>query len=138
MGAQMTKKSNSVDRDRQWVTYAVLVATLTWAGLWGVTRFPVTDAAQVVFFALLFVAIASTVMPAVAYLNARFGKVNSQRTYRARFVRQSIWLGIFVVIVGWLQTRRMLTVTLALILMAVLALTETFLITREVPPRADY
>jgi hypothetical protein len=134
----MTKKSNSADYDRQWITYAVLIATLSWLGLWGVTRFPVSDAALVVFFVLLFVAIASTVMPAVAYLNARFGKLESQRIYRVRFIRQSIWLGIFVVIVGWLQTRRMLTVTLALILMAVLALTEMFLITREVPPRSDY
>jgi hypothetical protein len=134
----VTKKSNSADHHRRWITYAVLIATLSWLGLWGVTRFPVSDAALVVFFVLLFVAIASTVMPAVAYLNARFGKVESQRIYRARFVRQSIWLGIFVVIVGWLQTRRMLTATLALILMAVLALTEMFLITREVPPRSDY
>jgi len=117
--------------------YAVLVALLAWAGLWGVLQLPITDASTVIFFVLLFVAITSTAMPPVAYLNARFGQVDSQRVYRVRFIRQSIWMGTFVVIAGWLQTRRILTVTLALILLAVLALTETFLITREAPPTSD-
>ena len=117
--------------------YAVLTALLAWAGLWGVVQLPITDASKVIFFVLLFIAITSTTMPPVAYLNARFGQIGSQRIYRARFIRQSIWMGTFVVIAGWLQTRRMLTVTLALILLAVLALTETFLITREAPSTSD-
>ena len=115
-----------------------LIALIAWTGLWGVTRLPVTDAAHVVFFILLFAAVTSTVMPPVAYLNARFARNDNQRVQRMRFVRQSIWIGTFVVIAGWLQTRRMLTTTLALILMAVLALMETFLITRELPSRSDY
>jgi hypothetical protein len=129
----MAKKPDQASHSRRWIAVAVLVALLAWLGLWGVVQLPITDASQAVFFALLFVATASTVMPPVAYLNARFAQVSEPRTYRVRFVRQSIWLGLFVVIAGWLQTRRILTVTLALILMAVLALTETFLITREVP-----
>jgi hypothetical protein len=134
----MTKKPDFARQDRQWGLCAVLVALIAWAGLWAVTRLPVTDAAQIVFFTLLFVATASTMMPPVAYLNARFGQNSSQRIHRARFVRQSIWVGTFVVIAGWLQSRRMLTTTLALILLAVLALTETFLITREVPGKSGY
>jgi hypothetical protein len=72
-------------------------------------------------------------MPPIAYLNTRFGKCPAQRTYQARFVRQSIWLGLFCVVSGWLQAKRILTATLALILVAVFFLTETFLITRESP-----
>ena len=106
-------------------------------GLWGVVQLPITNASQVVFFALLFIATACTVRPPIAYLTVRFAHRGNLRTQQVRFVRQSIWLGVFVVIAGWLQTRRILTVTLALILMAVLALTETFLITREVPPASD-
>jgi hypothetical protein len=127
----VAKKSSR--QGRRWVSAAVLVAFLSWTGLWGVIQLPITDLAKILFFVLLFVAIASTVMPPIAYLNARFGQCDNQRTHRARFVRQSIWLGAFIVIAAWLQMRRMLTVTLALILMAVFALTETFLITREGP-----
>ena len=133
----MAKKPRPVARRTSWMVVAILVALLAWLCLWGVVQLPITNASQVVFFALLFVATACTVMPPVAYLNNRFAQEGSLRTLRARFVRQSIWLGTFVVIAGWLQTRRMLTLTLALILMAVLALTETFLITREIPPAPD-
>jgi hypothetical protein len=133
----MAKTPDPASRDRRWMPYALLTALFAWAGLWGVVQLPITDASKVIFFALLFVAIASTAMPPVAYLNARFGRIDSQRVHRARFVRQSIWMGTFVVVAGWLQTRRMLTVTLALILLAVLALTEMFLITREVPSTSD-
>jgi hypothetical protein len=129
----VAKKPDRTRPGRRWVSAAVLVALLSWTGLWGVVQLPITDLAQILFFVLLFVAIASTVMPPIAYFNARFGKAENQRTYRSRFVRQSIWLGTFAVIAAWLRTRRMLTVTLALILMAVFALTETFLITREGP-----
>ena len=133
----MAKKPKQAGQSRRWIAIAVLVALLAWLCLWGVVQLPITNASQVVFFVLLFVATACTVMPPVAYLNDRFAQKGSLRTLRARFVRQSIWLGAFVVIAGWLQTRRILTLTLALILMAVLALTETFLITREVPPASD-
>jgi hypothetical protein len=129
----VAKKPDQTRRGRRWVSVAVLVALLSWTGLWGVVQLPITDLAQILFFVLLFVATASTVMPPVAYLNARFGQAENQRTHRSRFVRQSIWLGAFAVTAAWLRTRRMLTVTLALILMAVFALTETFLITREGP-----
>lgn len=133
----MAKQPERTGQSRRWIVGAVLVALLAWASLWGVVQLPITNPSQVVFFALLFVATASTVMPPIAYLNVRFAQESNPRTWQARFVRQSIWLGLFVVIAGWLQTRRILTVTLAMILMAVLALTETFLITREVPPAAD-
>lgn len=129
----MTQKPDPAGQSRRWITIAVLVALLAWTSLWGVVQLPITHASQVVFFAMLFVAITSTVMPPVAYLNARFAQASNPRTQRVRFVRQSIWLGVFVVVAGWLQARRVLTLTLALILIAVLALTETFLITREVP-----
>lgn len=136
-GNLVAKKPDQAGQSRRWSMIAVLVALLAWVSLWGVVQLPITDASLVVFFVLLFIAIASTVMPPVAYLNARFGQSNSQRVHRARFVRQSIWIGAFVVIVGWLQTRRILSVTLALILMAVFGLTETFLITREGPALTD-
>jgi hypothetical protein len=72
-------------------------------------------------------------MPAVAYLNARFAKVTERAVYRWRFARQSVWIGACAVVMAWLQSKRVLTLLLGLILIAVFVLVETFLITRETP-----
>jgi hypothetical protein len=127
----MSKEFDPSNTSRQWVFYVVAIGLLSWAGLWGVIQLPITEPTRVIFFFLLFVAVTSTAMPPISYLNARFGRCRNQRTYQVRYVRQSVWLGSFVAIAGWLQMRRLLTATLALILMAVFVLTETFLLTRE-------
>jgi hypothetical protein len=131
----MRAKFDPAQADKRWMLYAVLVALVAWLALWGLVHLPLTDSSQAIFFALLFVAVTSTVMPPIAYLNIRFGRCPAERTYQARFVRQSIWLGLFCVVTGWLQARRILTTTLAVIVIAVFFLTETFLLTRESPPR---
>jgi hypothetical protein len=129
----MAKQFDPTSQSRRWMLYVVFVALLAWVGLWGLIQLPITNPTKVIFFILLFAAITSTAMPPIAYLNARFGKYRAKQTYQARFVRQSVWLGLVVVIAGWLQMRRQLGATLALILIAVFVLTETFLITRESP-----
>ena len=127
----MSTEFDPANTNRQWMFYVVTIGILSWAGLWGVIQLPITQPTRVIFFFLLFVAVTSTVMPPIAYLNARFGRCRKKRTYQTRYIRQSVWLGLFVVIAGWLQMRRLLTATLALILMAVFVLTETFLLSRE-------
>jgi hypothetical protein len=120
--------------DKRWMWYVILLAVLSWLGLWGLVHLPVTGATRALLFILLFLGIASTVMPPLSYLNARFGRFRDQRAFQARFVRQSIWLGLLIVVLAWLQMRRILTTTLATILTAVFILIETFLLTRERPP----
>ena len=122
---------------KRWMLYAALVAVISWAGWWSVIQLPINDLTRTLFFALLFAAIGSSLMPAIAYLNARFGRFLNERTYHVRFVRQSILTSAFVVVIAWLQMRRVLSSTLALILLAVFVLTETFLITREAPPSTE-
>jgi hypothetical protein len=87
----------------------------------------------VLFFIALYCAVTTTVMPAVAYLNARFGRCTERRVYQSRFIRPSLWGGLYTGIVAWLQMQRVLNLMLALILIAAFALIETFLITREGP-----
>jgi hypothetical protein len=99
-----------------------------------VVHLPLNGVTMALFFLALLGAVASTLMPAVAYLNARFGRFSTPRAYRARFVRQSLEIGLFVVVIGWLRTRRVLDWTVASILLSVFILIETFMITREVPP----
>jgi hypothetical protein len=117
----------------RWMLLVAFVALLSWLGLWGVVQLPVTGATRTLFFVLLFCAITSSAMPPIAYLNARFGRCGDRRIFAARFVRQSIWLGLLIVVLGWLQMRRILTTVLAMILIAVFGLTETFLLTRDRP-----
>jgi hypothetical protein len=125
---------STVDRKR-WTLYAVLVALLSWTALWGLVHLPINPVTRALFFVLLFTSVASTVLPAVAYLNARFGRCANVRVERVRFVRQSIWAGLLVGVAAWLQMRRALSLTLGVILVAVFVLTETFLITREAPSK---
>lgn len=113
--------------------YAVLIALLAWVGWWSIVQLPPNSVTLVLFFVLLFVAVGATLMPAIAYLNARFGRFRAKRVYVVRFVRQTLMVSGFVVIVAWLQLRDVLSPTLALIVMAVFVLTETFLVTRENP-----
>jgi hypothetical protein len=119
---------------RRWMLYVAFVTLISWVGLWSAVQLPINDLTKTLFFALLFISVGSSLMPAVAYLNARFGRFYSQRVYYARSVRQSVLVGAFVVVIAWLQMQRALSSTLALILLAVFVLTETFLITRETPP----
>lgn len=121
---------------KRWMLFTILIAVLSWLGLWGLIQLPVTGPTRTLFLIVLLTAISSTSMPLTAYLNARFGRCRDERTFQARFVRQSIWLGLLIVILAWLQMRRILTTTLALILSAVFILTETFLLTRERPPNS--
>jgi hypothetical protein len=122
--------------DKRWMWTVILIAVLSWLGIWGVVQLPITGPTRAIVFVLLFCGVACTSMPPISYLNARFGRCRNRRTFQSRFVRQSIWLGLLVVVLAWLQMRRMLTTTLAMILTAVFGLIETFLLTREQPPRS--
>ena len=126
-------KFDSTKMDKRWMLWVILVALIAWSALWSVIQLPVNGLTKALFFVSFYVAISTTLMPAIAYLNARFGRVQSKRVYQVRFVRQSLFSGAFTVIVAWLQMQRALSPTLALIMMAVFVLTETFLITREMP-----
>jgi hypothetical protein len=126
-------KFDPTKMDKRWMLWVILVALIAWSALWSVIQLPVNNLTKALFFVSFFVAISTTLMPAIAYLNARFGRFQSQRVYQARFTRQSLFSGAFIAIVAWLQMQRALSPTLALIMLAVFVLTETFLITREMP-----
>ena len=127
-------KPDLTKQHRRWILGAVLVALLAWLAFWGIVHLPVNGLTKILFFLALFAAVGSTLLPAIAYLNARFFTFADWPTFRMRFLRQSISAGLLMVIVAWLQTRRVLNVTVALILIGVFILIETFLITREAPP----
>ncbi len=118
---------------KRWTIASLAAAIVAWSMLWSVLQLPVSGPGKVVFFAALFVAVSCTLMPAIAYLNTRFGGPVSPGVYRFRVLRQSGQVGLMVIILAWLQMLRVLDWTLALVVIGVLALIETFLITRETP-----
>ena len=126
-------ESDSTTENKWWSAYAVIIAVVAWLALWGITHLPVNNLTKVLFFVALFFAVASTLMPAIAYLNARFGRASSPRIYRLRFIRQSGQIGLFVVAVAWLQMLRVLNLMIVLVLIGVFVLIETFLIAQDMP-----
>jgi hypothetical protein len=84
------------------------------------------------FFLLLQVAVTGTVLPFVRYLNVRFTPVDVELPPGGVLVRQSIWIGLFVVLCAWLQMPRVLNVPIAFFLALVFIVIEAFLRSREI------
>jgi hypothetical protein len=84
------------------------------------------------FFMLLFMAVTGTVLPFVRYLNVRFTSVHVELPPGGVLVRQSIWIGLFVVTCAWLQIPRVLTLPIAFFLGLAFIVIEIFLRSREI------
>lgn len=83
------------------------------------------------FFALLQIAVTGTVIPLVRFLNIRFTSLMDDLPPGGVIVRQSIWIGLFVVTCAWLQIPRALSLPLAIFVALVFIVVEIFLRTRE-------
>lgn len=75
------------------------------------------------------IAIVGTVLPIIAYLNRRFPSIPVATPLV--IIRQSLWIGIYLAVLGWLQIGRVLTLPLALLLAVGLFLIEWLLRLRE-------
>lgn len=105
------------------------MAVTGWVGLWLLitTTLP-TAFPRWLFFVFLYLAVTGTVLPFVRYLNARFARSGPTSGV---VLRQSIWVGLFVVACAWLQIPRVLNPVIALILALSLVVIEWFLHLRE-------
>jgi hypothetical protein len=83
------------------------------------------------FFILLQIAITSTVLPVVRYLNVRFTALQDDVPPSGVIVRQSVWIGLYLVTCAWLQIPRALSLPLAIFLAVVFIVVEFFLRSRE-------
>jgi len=83
------------------------------------------------FFVLIHLAITGTVLPIVRYLNVRFTPIHVEAPSGGIIVRQSVWIGLFVVINVWLQILRVLSAPIAFFLALVFVVLEVFLRSRE-------
>jgi len=114
------------------IVTALLMAVTGWVGLWMLitTTLP-TAFPRWMFFVFLYLAVTGTALPFVRYLNARFTRADDGSPAMGVVLRQSIWVGLFVVACAWLQIPRVLNPVIALILALSLVVIEWFLHLRE-------
>jgi len=106
------------------------LAGLGWGGiaaLWLLTEPELGQ--RWLFFMALFVAVAGTALPFVALLNLRFpSQPPAEPTV---YIRQSLWFGLFACLVMWLQSSRMVTLLLVILIGAALVGVEFLIRLRE-------
>jgi hypothetical protein len=112
---------------------AALMIALGYGGLaWLVTQaLPRIGGELWLFFVLLLLAVSGTALPIVRYLNVRFTPLEREVPPAGVIVRQSIWVGLFVVTCAWLQIPRLLNAALALLIALLLLGAELFIRSRE-------
>lgn len=86
---------------------------------------------QLLFLLLTFFALSASTVPVMAYMNYRFAEPGWINRDKTRLMRQGIWVGLFGVIVTYLQLIRALNWTITLVLACVFILIELFFLTRE-------
>jgi hypothetical protein len=111
---------------------AAIMAAAGWIGLWLlVTTTLPTAFPRWLFFVFLYLAVTGTVLPFVRFLNLRFTREDSPPPSGGVILRQSIWIGLFVVACAWLQIPRVLNPVIAFFLGLSLVVVEVFLHVRE-------
>jgi hypothetical protein len=112
---------------------AVTMMVVGWGGLYYlVTTVLPRVGPRWIFFVLLHIAVTGTVLPLVRYLNVRFTPLRRELPPGGVMVRQSVWVGLYVVTCAWLQIPRVLTLPIAFFLALALIVIEVFLRSREV------
>jgi hypothetical protein len=111
---------------------AAIMAVAGWIGLWLLvtTALPMAFP-RWLFFVFLYLAVTGTVLPFVRFLNMRFTREDSVLPSGGVILRQSIWVGLFVVACAWLQIPRVLNPVIAFFLALSLVVIEIFLHVRE-------
>lgn len=105
-----------------------------WGGLYTVlTTMRPLIGPRWMFFVLLHIAIVGTTLPVVRLFNARFTPPTRTLPPGGVLVRQSVWIGLFVVTCVWLQMPRVLTLPIAFFVALAFVVIEIFLRSREIP-----
>jgi hypothetical protein len=110
---------------------AAIMAAAGWTGIWLLLTMTLPTALpRWLFFVCMYLAVTGTVLPFVRFLNTRFSREGIAPP-SGIILRQSIWVGLFVVACAWLQISRVLNPVIAFGLAFSLSLIEVFLRLRE-------
>jgi len=109
---------------------AILLMVIGWGGLYFITN--TTDpegGPRWIFYFTTVLAITGTALPIIAFLNRRFPSKPPVTAFI--IIRQSLWVGIYIPVLAWLRTGRVLTPVIAILLALGLILIEWLLRLRE-------
>lgn len=110
---------------------AFFMACVGWLGLFFLIQNVLPRAgARWLFFVLLYIAVAGSVVPLAKLVNNRFSPPDIEPPDWVS-LRQGLWIGLYVTTCVWLQIPRVLNGTLAFILALSLLVIEGFLRLRE-------
>lgn len=110
---------------------AAVIAVAGWVGLWLLVTSSIPTAfPRWLFFVCLYLAVTGTVLPFIRFLHLQFAGHDSLPSSGV-IMRQSIWVGLFVVACAWLQIPRVLNPVIAFFLALSLIVIEVFLWVRE-------
>ena len=133
MSAQKPKSSKMPPDHVGVMIAAVVMIVAGWLGLYLLITTTLPRVGQRwLFFVLLQIAVTGTVMPFIRYLNVRFTPVKAPLPPGGVLVRQSVWIGLFVVTCAWLQMPRVLNPPIAFFVGMAFFVLEIFLRTREI------
>jgi hypothetical protein len=116
----------------------VLLASLAMLGVGGIGLATLISIAQPrigaelwLYFLCVHLIVTGFTLPIVRFVNMRFTPLTAEPPSGGVLVRQSVWLGLFAVIVVWLQMLRVLSVVTLFLLALVFIVLEVFLQLRE-------
>jgi hypothetical protein len=113
---------------------AAIMMVAGWGGLYYLITTQIPRIGQRwMFFVLVQIAVAGTVMPFLRYINVRLTPITRAIPPSGVIVRQSVWFGLFVVTCAWLQIPRVLTIPIMFFLALAFVVIELFLRSREIP-----
>jgi len=117
---------------RWWAFLTTIIAVTGAVGLLFVlTQLYPTPASKILFYALLFITFGAGIIPLSAYLNHRFAAKKWRQQDPARLIRHGFELGLLATILAYLQLISALDWAIAIVLIGVFSLTETFFLTRN-------
>ncbi len=133
--AQKTIDLNKTPPDHTGMLIASLVMAIGgWIGLYYLVTTQIPRVGQRwLFFVLVQIAVAGTIMPILRYINVRLTPITRMPPPSGVIVRQSVWFGLYVVTCAWLQIPRVLTVPMMFFLALAFVVIELFLRSREIP-----
>lgn len=134
MAEQRLERTKSPPDHTGMLIAAVALVVAGWGGLYLLVTTQIPRVGQRwLFFVLLQVAVAGTVMPFLRYVNIRLTPETRLVPPSGVIVREAVWFGLFVVTCAWLQIPRVLTLPTTFFLALAFIVIELFLRSREIP-----
>jgi len=124
-------------RLRWWILLSIPLASFSFFSLYFIyTRIEpnpnvILAGPQLLFLIFMFLGLGAGAVPVTAYMNYRFAKSGWIKRDKARLLREGAWVGLFGMLLAYLQLIRALNWTIGLVLVSVFILIELFFLTRE-------